>query len=197
MPTFPSISPTSVSMNTVNPTRITTTLNGVEQREASSGQYFVLTLEFNNLSQTEQRQIRGFFSQVKGPTTAFDYTLPDYIGDSTGGYTGTVRMALTYAAGQSALLIDAVGANPNLKQGDVIKFASHDKVYTVTENTALDSGINYTCKIDPPLRESVTSGTTVTHQNVAMSVRFVGDNNEFNVDPSLYANFTLELQEVL
>jgi hypothetical protein len=197
MPTFPSISPTSVSMNTVNPTRITTTVNGVEQREASSGQYFALSVEFANLSQTEQRQIKGFFSQVKGPTTAFDYQLPDYIGDSSGGFTGSITMALTYAAGQSTLLITAGAQNPNLKQGDVITFASHDKVYTVTENTTFDSGSNYILKIDPPLRESVTSGSTVTNQNVTMLVRFASENNEFDVDQTLYANFSVELVEVL
>lgn len=197
MPTFPSIQPTSAQMRKINPTRITTTLNGIEQRESSSGQYFALTLEFNNLSQSEQRQIQGLFAETSGPVSTFDYQLPDFIGDSTGTYAGSISMTSTYGAGISTLLVNAGGSAIDLQAGDVVTFASHDKVYMLTADTVLDSGSNYTLKIDPPLREGVTATTAVTHKNVTMKARFASDNQEFDVDPNLYANFSIEIVEVL
>lgn len=197
MPTFPSIQPSSASMTKVNPTRVTTTLNGIEQRESSAGQYFVLTLEFNNLSQSEQRQIQGLFAETSGAVTSFDYQLPDYMGDSTGAYAGGINMTSTYSAGVSTVLVNAGGSVIDLKAGDLVKFTGHDKVYMLTTNAYFDSGSNYVLKIDPPLKAAVTATTAVTHKNVTMKVRFASDNQEFSVDPNLYASFTLELREVI
>lgn len=197
MPTFPSIQPTSAQMRKINPTRVTTTLNGIEQRESSSGQYFALTLEFANLSQAEQRQIQGLFAETGGPVQTFDYQLPDFIGDSTGTYSAGINMTSTYGAGVSTVLVNAGGSVIDLKAGDLVTFTGHDKVYMLKADTALDAGSNYTMQIDPPLRAGVTATTAVTHKNVTMKVRFASDNQEFDVDPNLYANFSLELVEVL
>jgi hypothetical protein len=197
MPTFPSIQPTSAQMRKINPTRITTTLNGIEQRESSAGQYFALILEFNNLSQSEQRQIQGLFAETGGAVQTFDYQLPDFIGDSTGTYSAGISMTSTYGAGVSTVLINAGGSAIDLKAGDVVTFTGHDKVYMLTADTVLDSGSNYILKIDPPLRAGVTATTAVTHKNVTMKARFASDNQEFDVDPNLYANFSIEIVEVL
>ena len=197
MPTFPSIQPTSAQMRKINPTRVTTTLNGIEQRESSAGQYFALTLEFANLSQSEQRQIQGLFAETGGPVQTFDYQLPDFMGDSTGAYSGGIAMSLTYSAGTSTVLVNAGGSVIDLKAGDLVKFTGHDKVYMLKADTVVSSGSNYIMQIDPPLRAGVTATTAVTHKNVTMKVRFASDNQEFDVDPNLYANFSLELVEVL
>jgi len=197
MPTFPSIQPTSAQMRKVNPTRITTTLNGLEQRESSAGQYFALTLEFANLSQSEQRQIQGLFAETGGPVTTFDYQLPDFMGDSTGTYAGGITMTNTYSAGVSTVVVNAGGSVIDIKAGDLVTFTGHNKVYMLTANATSAGGSNYTLKIDPPLRAGVSATTAVTHKNITMKVRFVSDNQEFDVDPTLYANFTLELVEVL
>ena len=197
MPTFPSIQPTSAQMRKVNPVRITTTLNGIEQRESSAGQYFALTVEFANLSQSEQRQIQGLFAETGGAVQTFDYQLPDFMGDSTGAYSGGIAMTSTYGAGVSTVVVNAGGSVIDLKAGDLVKFTGHDKVYMLTTNAYLDAGTNYVLKIDPPLRAGVTATTAVTHKNVTMKVRFASDNQEFDVDPNLYANFSLELVEVL
>jgi hypothetical protein len=197
MPTFPSIQPTSAQMRKINPTRITTTLNGIEQRESSAGQYFALILEFNNLSQSEQRQIQGLFAETGGAVQTFDYQLPDFIGDSTGTYSAGISMTSTYGAGVSTVLINAGGSAIDLQAGDVVTFTGHDKVYMLTADTVLDSGSNYILKIDPPLRAGVSATTAVTHKNVTMKARFASDNQEFDVDPNLYANFSIEIVEVL
>lgn len=188
---FPSITPNSLSLQIVNPTRITTTLNGIDQRASSTGQYFKITADFTNLTRAEQRQIFNHIQSVSGPLTAFDFQLPSYVGSSTGGYTSTITTSAAGAIGVSQV---SITAGPVLKLGDLIRFASHAKLYVVAADVA-SNGTTVTFK--PPLRQGVLTATQVSHQLVNISVRYASDNQEFQMGADQFPSFSLEMIEVL
>lgn len=195
---FPNIPFSDVTLRSINPTRITQVINGVEQRSAVGSQYFQLTATFRNLTKANQRALMAHIDEMRGPLTAFEITLPDYLGDSTGAFTGAITLAATASAGASTVSISSAAANGVivLKAGDLIRFASHNKVYMVKNDVTAVTG-NETVNLTQPLRAAVTNTSSVTHQNLTMSVRYSQDIGEFSVDPSEYANFSLEFTEVL
>lgn len=195
MAAFPSITPSSVSLIPVNPTRVTTTLNGIQHRQAVAGQYFRLVAQFTGLNQSELRQIQSHVIQQGGPLTSFEFTLPDYLGDSTGAYTGSISLSSDAAVGQTSVSVSSTGATfPSLKSGDLIRFASHDKIYTLTTDVASPGT---TLAFYPALRSAVTTGQTVTHQNLTIKVRYAEDSQDISVGTDLYSDITLQFVEVL
>ena len=188
---FPTITPNSLSLVSVNPTRITTTLNGIDQRQSSTGQYFRLTAQFDNLEQANQRLIFNHIHSVSGPLTSFTFALPSYLGNSTGGYSGTVTVTASAAIGASTV---SITAGPVLKAGDLIKFASHDKLYVVAADiTSASTSLTFT----PPLRTAVTSTSLITHRSLSISVRYATDNQEFSMGADQFPSFSIEFIEVL
>ena len=166
MSTFPSIPFTDVTLRSVNPTRVTTSINGVIQRQAIGAQYFAVTGSFSNLTQTQQRQLFGFIEQMRGPLTAFNLQLPDYLADSTGDFTGTITVATNTSAGATSIPITSSAANGVviLRAGDLIRFSNHNKVYTVASTVTAVSG-NETLTLSQPLRSAVTTSHTITHKD--------------------------------
>lgn len=198
MPTFPITAFNNMTMRSINPTRVTTAINGIEQRSAIGSQYYQFTADFRNLNQADQRKLMAFIDEMRGPLTAFDLPLPDYLGDSTGAFTGTVTLAADAAIGATTVSITSAAADgvTVFKAGDLLRFATHTKVYTVKTDVVAAAG-NETVTLSQPLRAAVTNGGTVTHQNVNASVRFSQDIQEFFVGANEYANFSLEFNEVL
>lgn len=199
MANFPSIDFTNMVMRSFNPTRITTTINGIEQRSSIGAQYYGLTVNFQNLTQSEQRQLLGFIDEMAGPLTEFEITLPDYLGDSTGTYSGTITTNGTASEGVSSVPVTTSASSgvTILKAGDLVRFAGHTKVYSVKSNIVTTSGGAATILLTQQLRSSVSGSTTVTHKNLTMNVRFADITAEFEIDPSLYPSFDLDFVEVL
>lgn len=183
-----------MNVSSVNPTRMNRTLNSITVRSTLSGQYFVFSAVFSTLSQSEQRQIMSHILSQNGPLDSFAFTLPDYLGDSTGDYSGTITTNGTNSAGATTIGITATGTYPTLKAGDFIQFSNHDKLYTVTADVnSPGTGIS----ISPALRTAVTAGSTVKHKNLTITVRYATDNQEFNIGLEQFPSFTLEFEEVL
>ena len=191
---FPSITPQSMSMTSISPTRVTTSLNGVEQRLTGTGQYFRFMAQFSNLSQSQQRQIYGHMQSVRGPLDTFTLTLPSYLGTNTAGYTGTIT-GITASAGAVSLTATTSSNTAIFKSGDLIKVGSGNKIYTVTSDVT-SSGTTATIPIYPALRASVTTASA-THTSLAVTVRYANDNQEFSLGPDQFPSFNIEFVEVL
>lgn len=198
MPTFPTLPISDMNVRSVNPTRVTKSINGLEQRQAIGSQYYEVTATFRNLTQAQQRQLQGFINEMKGPLTGFDITLPDYVGDSTGTYTGSITVATNTAAGASSVPVTTAASNGVvvLKAGDLIRFSNHNKIYAVAADVTAVTG-NETITLTTPLRSAVTTSHTVSHKDVQMFVRFVNDNQEFSMDTSQFPSFEIDFREVL
>ena len=199
MATFPITEFDNITMRSINPTRVTTVLNGIEQRSAIGAQFYQFTAAFENLSKSDQRKLMAFIDEVKGPLTEFDLALPDYLGDSTGGHTATLTVSSTASANAISVLVttSATTGATLLKAGDLIQFASHKKLYSVKADVLQPGVGSATITLTQALRSAVASSTTVAHQNISASVRFAGDINEFSVDQTEFASFQLEFNEVL
>jgi len=196
---FPTIPFTNMSLRSINPTRITSTINGIEQRASVGAQYYSLTVSFSNLTQAYQRQLFAFVDEMRGPLTNFDIALPDYLGNSTGSYTGSITVNGAVSAGATSVIVATSASNGTviLKAGDLLRFASHNKLYAVKSDITAGSGGAATILLTQPLRSALTNSSSVTHRSLSMNVRFASDNQEFQVDASLYPTFDIEFVEVL
>jgi hypothetical protein len=169
-------------------------LNGVEQRLTGTGQYFRFTADFRGLTQSQQRQLYGHMQSVRGPLDTFTLTLPSYLGTNTAGYAGTIT-AITASAGATSVSGTTSSNTAIFKAGDLIKIGSGNKIYTVTADVT-SSGTTATIPIYPALRASV-SAASATHTNIAVTVRYANDNQEFFLGTDQFPSFTLEFIEVL
>lgn len=199
MPTFPITDFTNMSMRSINPTRVTTVLNGIEQRSAIGAQFFQFTATFANLSKLDQRKLMGFIDEVKGPLTEFDLALPDYLGDSTGAHTAAITLNAGFAIGATSVTAtaSATAGVILLRAGDLITFASHKKIYSVKADVTQPGAGAATVTLTQALRSAVLTATAIKHQNVVASVRFINEINEFSVDQNEFASFQIEFNEVL
>lgn len=199
MPTFPSIPFTNMTLRSNNPTRVTTAINGIEQRDSLGAQYYSLNVTFQNLSKANQRLLMAFIDEMQGPLTAFDIALPSYLGNSTGVYTGTISVPGSHAVGSTTVNITTPTATIGdvvLKAGDLVRFSNHSKIYSVKSDRTASPPSAVTLSLNQALRSAV-SAVTLTHTNLTMSVRFSEDIGDFSVDQREYATFSLSFNEVL
>lgn len=192
MAAFPTITPSNFSLIAVNPTKVATTLNGIEQRAVGAGQYYRLTATYSSLTKAQIREILGHVAQHSGPLDSFTFALPTYLGTKTGSGTSLVTSGSTTAGAISTTLSIISGSTPYLKAGDLFKFATHDKVYQCiadANTTALS--------FRPPLRTTVPTSTALTISALSMTVRYATDNQEFAIPTDELTSITLEFQEVL
>lgn len=195
MAAFPSITPSSVSLVPMSPTRITKTINGITQTQATGGDRFQMTVNFTGLNQAEVRQIKSHIIAQGGPLQAFEFTLPDYIGDSTGAYSSTITLSSSVAAGATSCSVTSTGSTfPSLKAGDLIRFVGHEKLYTLSSDV---TSPGTTLSFYPAARKSVSNGTNVTHQNLTVYVRYVGEMQQILIGVDQFSNFSLQFEEVL
>ena len=87
------------------------------------------------------------------------------------------------------------------KAGDMIKFASHTKVYMVVEDVTASSNAA-TVTIEPPLITALSDNSTVTYDDVPFTVHLTNDVQEFGAvsstkDGDLLYQFELDVEEAL
>jgi len=192
MAAFPSITPSSISLASVNPTRIATTLNGIEQRASGTGQYYRITAEYSNLTQAQVREIMGHMAGESGPLNSFTFALPTYLGTITGSGASMGTTGSTAIGTSSTTLNVGSGSIPYFKAGDLFKFANHNKIYQATADATTTSLF-----FKPPVRATVPTSTAITTTSLSMTVRYATDNQEFSINTDQYSSFSIEFIEVL
>lgn len=197
MADFPSVPFTSMEIRNNTPTIISTSISGLENRTQVATQYWSFTANFNNIEDSQRRQIMGFLMSKRGSFNAFTIALPEPFKDSSGTYLTSPISSITVGAA-GATTITATGVSSNaliLRAGDFIKFGNHNKVYMVTAN-ATSVGTTVNINIWPAVRTSVV-GSSLTHKNVEMYVRCSQDQISFNSDPKLLTTMDLDFVEVI
>jgi hypothetical protein len=89
------------------------------------------------------------------------------------------------------------GVTGILKAGDVLKFASHAKVYMVTDDVNSDGGGLATVPIEPPVTQEVVTDEAVTVNDVPFTCMLSAENNEYSVSGPLLYTYSLSLLEVI
>lgn len=129
--------------------------------------------------------------------------VPNEISSARGTETNILYVNGNQTAGDTTIAIDNFASDSagRLKAGDVIKFASHDKVYMVVADVTPSSG-EATVTIEPPLVENIADNSIVSYDNVPFTVYLTNDIQEFGVvgtnkNGELLYKFELDLEEAL
>ena len=129
--------------------------------------------------------------------------IPPEIEDARGSETGSVVINGVHAVGDTTIAMDAFAGDGagRFKAGDLIKFASHDKVYMVVADVTSSSNAA-TVTIEPPLITALADDSAVTYDNVPFTVHLVNDVQSFGVvgndkDGNLLYKYELDVEETL
>ena len=157
--------------------------------------------------------ITGKRSDIYGELMAFiikqrsgkeNFTIiPPEISSTRGTETGTILVNGSHTAGDTTINIDGHAGDGagRFKSGDLIKFASHDKVYMIVADVTSSSNAS-TITIEPPLRSALANNEAVTYNNVPFTVYLINDMQEFgqvgaDKDGNVLYKFELDVEEAL
>ena len=144
-------------------------------------------------------ELMAFIIKQRSGKESFDIVPPD-ISSAKGNVSGTVLVNGTFAAGVTSVNVD--GMTGTLKAGDLIKFASHTKIYMVVADSTADVSNAATLTIEPPLQSSISDDSVVTFDNVSFKVHLENDIQEFGVvgadkDGNALYQFEFDVEEAL
>lgn len=189
---------TNLDFYSQQPTLISTSLSGKEQRAQASSQKWAVKMRLNNLSDADRRTLQSFIQEQSGSLTAFELELPSDLADSSGGYTGAISADGAHSAGDTTISISTSAGSGTyaVKKGDLIRFAGAVKTYMVTSNTLVDVSGNADITISPALQTDVTDTTSITHINVSLNVRLDSEFS-YKMGQELFADAKLDFIEVI
>lgn len=186
----------TLGIKSMQDTIISKSVSGKKLARQIDNQRFAFTIEI----------ITGKRSDVYGELMAFimkqrsgkeNFTIvPPEVEDARGTASGTPNG--TASAGATSITLGGTGTG-TLKAGDVIKFASHDKVYmVVADQSDISTG---SLTIEPPLTTSITN-SDIQYDNVPFTVFLTNDVQEFGVvgsdkDGNLLYQYEFDVEEAL
>ena len=175
--------PSTVGFRTVNfralsATKQTTTQSGRRIRISTAGTRFSATIQYPRMSLTNWKPIQAVATRLQGPLNSFDVVLPS-ISENSSGVTGITATSSVASAGASTVTL-ATNKNSQtiMKAGDVIRFASHNKVYMLTADATTDGSGNVDVAITPSLVEATTSASA-TVDDVPFRMTLANDIQEY------------------
>lgn len=178
--------PTNVGFNTTNFKTITDTRQTVSQsgrriRISTASSRFSATLKYPPMTLANWKPIQAAAVRSQGPLNSFDIQLPS-VSDNSSGVTGiTATVNDTNAIAGASLVTIATNKNSQtiMKSGDVVRFASHTKVYMLTQDAITNGTGEVTLNITPNLFEEVVDSSSVTVDNVPFRMTLERDVQEF------------------
>ena len=182
--------PSSISITSLNPTYTSVTHSLKRQVRTRGGQRWSIDATFPPLTRTDFAPVWAFAQKQKGQFGVFTFIPPIY-SNTSGTATGTllVNKSGGYIAGTTTITVD--GLTGTLKAGDFIKFAGHDKVYTITADATTS------LTIEPVLQLAVADNEVVTYNSVPFTVAFSTDNQNLSVGITGFVNYSMKLIEVV
>jgi len=195
--TFPS-SPAfaSLSVTSVQPTFVSRSISGRRQSRQIGGQYFRMRATFPPMTRAEFAPIYAFVMKQRGRYESFTL-IPPVLNAGLGSPAGTPLVNGASQTGRS-VVTDGWNASINVfKAGDYLKFANHDKVYTVTADATSDGSGNATISIEPALVTSPATDSAITYTSVPFTVALRLGIQEFDTGTSGLFSFEVDFEEVL
>ena len=185
-PTSPTAS--SIKITGISPTLTSVTHSLKRQARSRGGQRWLIEANYPPMTRSDFAPLWAFANAQQGQYNTFTYKPPIYK-DTSGTATGTLLANGAASAGDSSITCD--GLTGTLKAGDFIKFAGHDKVYTLTADGST------TIAIEPPLLSAVADNEAVTYNDVPFTMSFADDNQEMSVGVEQLVGFSIKLVEVV
>lgn len=174
--------------------RVSKSVSGKTQRIKAGNQFWSLKVQSPNKDRAEFMSDYSFLIQQDGQVEAFTF-VPPGIGSTRGTATGTITLNATYGIGSS--LVKGNGGSGTLKKGDLIKFSNHNKIYMLTQDINMDASSEDFIHFYPQLTTAVTSSTTVTYDNVPLTVYLDKDVIKFITQADGTFKYELVLNEEL
>ena len=194
-PTSPAFN--SLSIGSVQPSFISRSISGRRQARQTHGQYFKMTATFPPMTRAQFAPIHAFVLKQRGQYESFQ-VIPPVVGVGLGSPAGT---PLVNGADQTGRTIVTDGWSNSIvifKAGDYLKFANHDKVYTVVADVTSDgSGGTTEIDIEPALITSPADDSAITYTSVPFTVALTSRVQEFSTGTNGLFEFEIDLEEVL
>jgi len=185
-PTSPTAS--SIKITGISPTLTSVTHSLKRQARSRGGQRWLIEAGYPAMTRSEFAPLWAFVNAQQGQYNTFTYKPPIYK-DTSGTATGTLLVNGGDSAGDSNITCD--GLTGTLKAGDFVKFAGHDKVYTLTADATTSLAI------EPPLMSAVADNETVTYNDVPFTMAFQDDKQELSMGVDQLVGFSIKLVEVV
>jgi hypothetical protein len=158
------------------------------------GQRFKFSASYPPMTRAEFAPVYSFIMKQRSQKETFQIALPD-LKNAKGDVSGTITVSGSHSAGDTT--INITGISNTIKAGDFIKFGGHSKVYLVVEDATGDSSNDATITIEPPLRNSLSNGESVTYDGIEFTVRLTNDLQEFNTNDLDTYRFEVDFIEAL
>lgn len=172
--------------------RVSVSVSGKSQRIKTGQQFWSLKVQSPSKDRADFMADYSFIVQQDGQVESFTF-VPPGIGSTRGTAAGTITLNATYGIGSS--LVKGNGGSGTLKKGDLIKFSNHNKIYMLTQDINMDSSSEDFINFYPPLTTAVTNSTTVTYENVPITVYQDSDNIKFVTQSDGTFRYELVLNE--
>ena len=161
-------------------TLISKSISGKKLTRQIGTQRFGFTAEIITAKRSDvYGELMAFVIKQRGSKENFTI-IPPEVKSTRGSETGTVLVNGVHAVGDNTIAMDGFAGDGagRFKAGDLIKFASHTKVYMIVSDVTSSSNAA-TVTIEPPLITALTNNSVVTYDNVPFTVHLVNDVQEF------------------
>ena len=195
--------PTSPNFRSLNfkdnrPTLFNQTLSGRKQVRQIGSQYFSFTVQMPPLQQEKAQEVFAFLQKQKGSFEDFTIVAPlDNLG--AGKAETDIQVVGAHTSGDASIALDGFSASQTgaLKAGDLIKFASHSKVYMVRDTADSLSAGEMTLTIEPNLVASLADNEAVTVNKPSFTVYLESDEIMYSTDASGFYSISFDVREVI
>ena len=195
--------PTSPNFRSLNfkdnrPTLFNQTLSGKKQVRQIGSQYFSFTVQMPPLQQEKAQEVFAFLQKQKGSFEDFTIVAPlDNLG--AGKAETDIQVVGAHTSGDASIALDGFSASQTgaLKAGDLIKFASHSKVYMVRDTADSLSAGEMTLTIEPNLVASLADNEAVTVNKPSFTVYLESDEIMYSTDASGFYSISFDVREVI
>ena len=166
------------------------TVSGRIQARSLGKQQWIMTAKYNPMTRQEFSPVYAFVISQAGRLGTFTI-VPPVVGSTRGTATGTVTVSSNVSGGNKTVPIS--GLTGDLKAGDFVKFGSHTKVYMLTADRSGSGNMS----IEPALVEDVSSGDSVTYNDVAFTMRLNNDVQEYSLSANEYYEYEIDMIEAI
>lgn len=194
--TFPSDpSPINVDVTSIKPTTVSVSESGKRQARNTGGHLWELSIDFPVMTDDEFEPINCFIMLQDGGSGSFQYVPPD-TAIPRGVATGSPLVATSASADAESFIAKGFSNSITniMRQGDVLKFSSHDKVYKVVADADTTALGWVELFIKPNLIQDIAVDEVITVNDVPFTV-YVSDTHKYRALPAGLHSYKVKLME--
>ena len=193
----------TLGIQSIQSTIISKSISGKKLSRTIDSQRWAFTISIiTSTRSTAYGELMAFIVKQRSGKENFTI-IPPELEDARGNETGSVLVNGNQSAGDTTIAMDGFAGDGagRFKAGDLIKFASHDKIYMVISDVTSSSNAA-TVTIEPPLIADIANDSAVTYDNVPFTVHLTNDVQSFGVvgtdkDGNLLYKYELDVEETL